>query len=74
MRVQTNYIAYDGRVFYTEKECRGYEEKQAQTEQELNNAVDKLRRYCATHECENCIFSKGNGECKFDRFVPKDWE
>ena len=49
MKKEIVYVAFNGKRFDTEIECRNYEN--------VYNAINTLDDYCRQTECENCPFS-----------------
>ena len=71
MRKKVTYIAFDGKEFDTEIECREHEEKRKDLVK-VYRAIDTLRNYCEEKGCDNCPFF--NGGCIFTGGTPNDWE
>ena len=68
----TQYIADDGTIFDTEEECVNYEKTLNFNVDELYNAAETIKKYCASQEkCKYCRFY--NLGCMFDT-NPIDWD
>ena len=73
MRIETKYIAENGRVFDNETECREYEEK-ILTYIEMAREIKDM---CNKHEyCEDTCPFYNNGGCKLNHNddFPHTWD
>lgn len=79
MEVITSYRAFDGKFFKTEKECLEYEKECLKREEEIreqNELLEKandLKDYCINHDCCECFFSDGYGNCAMYE-CPNKWD
>ena len=72
MREKVTYIAFDGKDFDTEKECREHEEKRKDLVK-VSRAIDTIKNYCKGRGCHDCPFFSSRYGCKFTVDTPDGW-
>ena len=73
MKKEVSYIAFDGKRFNTETECRKYEKEQNSL-QKVYKAINTLKNYCKNKECACCsFFDFDKSRCKFIKDIPCRW-
>ena len=73
MREKVTYIAFDGKEFDTEMECREHEESRRDPIK-IHRAIDTIKNYCRKRDCFECSFFSPLKSCKFMEKIPQQWE
>ena len=73
MREKITYIAFDGKEFDTEIECREQEEKRRDLVK-VSRAINTIKNYCKDSGCHTCPFFSSLQGCKFTVETPDGWE
>ena len=73
MRKKITYVAFDGKEFDTEMECREHEESQRGLIKTYR-AIDTIKNYCKNSGCHTCPFFSSLQGCKFTVDTPDGWE
>ena len=71
MREKVTYIAFDGKEFDTEMECREHEEKRRDLVK-VSRAINTIQNYCREKDCVKCPFFSPLKDCKLN--MPLEWE
>ena len=72
MREKVIYIAFDGKEFDNEMECREHEEKRKDLVK-VSRAIDTIKNYCKDRGCHTCPFFSSRYGCKFTVDTPDEW-
>lgn len=77
--MQIKYVAFDGRAFDTEDECKRYENRMSVTKG-VRNGVEAIADHCKVTECRDCPFwaeldedDYDNTCCQLRNVYPAEW-